>query len=83
MKNRNKAAQVHVIQLCEVDHDSFWYVKDELIAQCLAEPDRSKKEAMLRAGLVKHAVHSTKEVNVILVVDDPESWDDLRDWYEG
>lgn len=75
-----------LLQLVGKNHDTFWWVKDEVLEECMAEPDIEKRNARLKGSLIMKSIHSTEEVDVILVLDgveDGASWEDLREWYEG
>lgn len=78
--------QVYVLMLSEVDHDSYWCVGENRLSLCFAEPDLAKRKDVLKGGLTAKSIHSSKEVQVSLVLDgheDEESWKDLYDWFYG
>lgn len=75
-------ATQHVLQICEEKSDSFWLVTEELLLQCLEEPDLAKREALLRQGIVPTEIHSTSKVVFVLVLnghEDEESWEELAE----
>lgn len=78
--------QIYVLMLSEVDRDSYWLVRENRLSLCFAEPDLAKRKDVLKGGLIATSVHSTKEVEISLVLDgheDEESWKDLHDWLYG
>jgi hypothetical protein len=75
-----------IVQVVHSDYDSFWEVEGELIRRCLQEPDLKRRKICLLDGSKETAVHSTRSVDLVLVLDgveDQESWQDAQEYLEG
>lgn len=75
-----------IIQVVHKDYDSFWEVPEELLRSCLLNPDVGGRKAALLDGSAPARVHSTREVDMVLVLDgaeDQESWEGVREFLKA
>lgn len=74
-----------IVQVVHVDYDSFWEIPEELLRTCLLNPDMEARKAVLLDGSAPARVHSTREVDMTLVLDgvaDQESWEEVRTYLQ-
>ncbi len=66
-----------VIEIVFSDHESYFYITDEIIQEVLAEPDLKKRDKLIVERIVRDPVDisSSYDVDLFLVID---SWVDAK-----
>lgn len=71
-----------ILQISNANSDSAWEVPEPVLRACLQINDLKEREAKLREHAKPVKVHSTEQVEAVLVLDGHEdelSWEELRE----
>lgn len=71
-----------ILQISNANFDSYWEVSESTLRACLEMSDLKERETELRRLIEPVKVHSTEEVEAVLVLDGHEdelSWEELRE----